>query len=85
MEEQKEEARHTISVLTELVLYKRIKAFDEDDTMDDKIKEENKKQAIEVFVDEYANKTNELSIEEIREIVIDVLDRTERHSKGDYR
>lgn len=44
---QIEEEKHRIAIMVELVLYKRIKAFDEDDGLDDKTKQEQKKEAVE--------------------------------------
>ena len=76
------EDRHTISVLTENVLYERIRAFNESDDMDDKTKEEKKKEAIEVFVKECSKKSSELSEEEVRELVNCVLNRTLENIKS---
>ena len=72
---QIEEEKHRIAMMVELVLYKRIKAFDEDDGLDAKTKEEQKKEAIEVFIEE-CSKTNILTQEQIREHVEFVLNRT---------
>ena len=40
---QIEEEKHRIAVMVELILYKRIKAFDEGEGLDEKAKEEQKR------------------------------------------
>lgn len=76
------EDKHSISVLVELILFPRLRAFDEDDGMELKKKEEMKKSAIELFVKEYAEKSSLLSEEEVRQLVYDVLARTNKNLKG---
>lgn len=78
---QIEEEKHRIAMMVELVLYKRIKAFDEDDRLDDKTKEEQKKEAIDVFIEE-CSKTNILTQDQIREHVEFVLNRTIKNIKS---
>lgn len=78
------EDKHSISVLTEEVLYRRLKAFDEDSNLDAESKEEKKKEAIDVFVKKYAEESTLLS-EEVRKLVLEVLDRTIRNLKTDGR
>lgn len=70
------EDKHSISVLTEEVLYRRIKAFDESDNFDENTKKEKKEEAIEFFIKEYTEKSTSLSEEEVRKIVHSVLKRT---------
>ena len=79
------EDKHSISVLTEEVLYRRLKAFDEDSNLDAESKEEKKKEAIDVFVKKYAEESTLLSEEEVRKLVLEVLDRTIRNLKKDGR
>lgn len=78
------EDKHSISVLTEEVLYRRLKAFDEDSNMDAKTKEEKKNEAINVFVKKCTEESTLLS-EEVKELVLKVLDRTIRNLKTDSR
>ena len=79
------EDEHSISVLTEQILYPRIRAFDEDDNMDDKTKAEKKQEAINVFVREYSKKSELLSEDEIARLVKTVLQRTIDNIKGQNR
>lgn len=79
------EDKHSISVLTEEVLYRRLKAFDEDSNMDAKTKEEKKNEAINVFVKKCTEESTLLSEEEVKELVLKVLDRTIRNLKTDSR
>lgn len=72
---QIEEEKHRIAIMVELVLYKRIKAFDEDDGLDDKTKQEQKKEAVDVFI-EKCSRTSILTQDQIREHVEFVLNRT---------
>ena len=78
---QIEEEKHRIAVMVELILYKRIKAFDESEGLDEKAKEEQKKKAIDVFVEE-CSKTNILTQDQIREHVEFVLNRTIENIKN---
>ena len=75
------EDEHSISVLIETVLFPRLRAFDEDPRNNLKEREEKKKEAIEVFVKEYAEKSTLLSEEEVRQLVDDVIARTKRNLK----
>ena len=76
------EDKHSISVLTEQLLYPRLRAFDEDEGMDLQLKEENKKKAIEIFVKEYTEKSTLLSEDEVRDLVNDVLSRMKQKTAG---
>ena len=44
------EEKHRIAMMVELVLYKRLKAFDEDDNLDEKTREEQKREIVDAFV-----------------------------------
>ncbi len=52
------EDKHSISALTEQILFPRLRAFDEDDRIKLKDKEEMKRSAIELFVKEYAEQSS---------------------------
>ena len=78
------EDRQSISVLTEQILYPRIRAFDEDDNMDGKTKVEKKEKAIKVFVEECSKKSEMLSKDEIDQLVRTVLQKT-NNIKGQNR
>ena len=75
------EDKHSISVLVETVLFPRLRAFDEDSRSNLKEREEKKKEAIEVFVEEYAEKSTLLSEEEVRQLVHDTIASTTRNLK----
>ena len=74
--ESKEQEKHEIAVLTELVLYKRIKSFDIDDKLDKQKKEKGKEEAIDLFVESCVESYKLLSPEEIKEHILYVLNRT---------
>ena len=75
------EDKHSISVLVETVLFPRLRAFDEDSRSNLKEREEKKKEAIDIFVDEYAEKSTLLSKEEVRQLVHEVIARTNKNLK----
>ena len=76
MEEEIKMAKHEIAILTENILYNRIRALNEDDSRNEESKEEIREEMINVFVQEYVDRYKELSREEIREHVLFVLNRT---------
>ena len=69
------EEKHRIAMMVELVLYKRLKAFDEDDNLDEKTREDQKREIVDTFV-KRCSKTNVLTQDQVREHVEFVLDRT---------
>ena len=73
--DQIEEEKHRIAMMVELVLYKRLKAFDEDDNLDEKTREEQKREIVDAFVKK-CSKTDILTQDQVREYVEFVLDRT---------
>ena len=74
--ERIEQEKHEIAVLTELVLYNKIRAFDTDSNVIQEEKEKLKDEAIDAFVAECQERYKDLSLEQIKEHVIFVLDRT---------
>lgn len=69
------EEKHRIAMMVELVLYKRLKAFDDDDNLDEKTREEQKREIVDAFVKK-CSKTDILTQDQVREYVEFVLDRT---------
>jgi len=81
MEEKIAQAKHEIAILTENILYSRIRILSEDDSKDEETKNEIKNEMINIFVQEYIERYPELSPEQIREHVIFVLNRTIENTK----
>ena len=84
--ESKEQELHEIALLVELVLYNRIKSFEDDIKID---KEKSKNEAIKAFIESCLEKYKTLTHEEIKEHTLFVLNRTianvERLKRKDER
>ena len=76
MEEIIEQEKHEIALLAENILYIRIRAYKEDDSIDDETKTKLKNQAVEAFVEYCVEKYKTLTPEQIREHVLLKLNKT---------
>ena len=81
MEEIIEQEKHEIALLTEHTLFNRIRAFSEDDSLNDEKKAELKEEAINTFVEYCIERHKALTPEQIREHVHFILNRTIENMK----
>ena len=81
MEEEIEQEKHEISVLTENTLYNKIRGFNEDGNLDDKTRQELKSVTIDTFVEYCVERYKTLRPEQIREHVLLRLNKTLENMK----
>ena len=81
MEEKMKQAKNQIAILTENILYSRIRALNSDGSINEEMRNEIRNEMIDVFVEENTERFKELSPEQIKEHVEFVLNRTIENMK----